>query len=59
MNVTQDMSILHLILQASAVVQAVMGLLAGVSLMSWYYIAMKWFAVRQAREKSEGFERDF
>ena len=36
MNVTQDMSILHLILQASAVVQAVMGLLAGVSLMSWY-----------------------
>ncbi|MCL2523582.1 MAG: protein TolQ [Betaproteobacteria bacterium] len=59
MNVTQDLSILHLILEASAVVQAVMVLLAVVSLMSWYYIFMKWFAVRQARAKTEGFERDF
>jgi len=59
MNVTQDLSILHLILQASAVVQLVMALLAGVSLMSWYYIAMKWFAVKQARSKTEQFERDF
>ena len=59
MNVTQDLSILHLILEASAVVQAVMALLASVSFMSWYYIFMKWFAVRQAREKTEGFERDF
>jgi biopolymer transport protein TolQ len=59
MNVTQDMSILHLILQASAVVQAVMALLAGVSFMSWYYIFMKWFAVKQARAKTETFERDF
>ena len=59
MNVTQDLSILTLILEASAVVQAVMALLAGVSLMSWYYIAMKWFAVRQARAKTEEFERDF
>ena len=59
MNVTQDLSILHLILQASAVVQVVMALLAGVSLMSWYYIAMKWFAVKQARSKTEQFERDF
>ena len=59
MNVTQDLSILHLILQASAVVQVVMALLAGVSFMSWYYIFMKWFAVKQARAKTEGFERDF
>jgi len=59
MNVTQDLSILHLILEASAVVQAVMALLAGVSFMSWYYIFMKWFTVRQAREKTETFERDF
>ena len=59
MNVTQDLSILHLILQASAVVQVVMALLAGVSLMSWYYIFMKLFAVKQAREKTENFERDF
>jgi biopolymer transport protein TolQ len=59
MNVTQDLSILHLIINASAVVQIVMAILAGVSLMSWYYIAMKWFAVRQARTKTEIFERDF
>ncbi|WP_281982324.1 protein TolQ [Azonexus hydrophilus] len=59
MNVTQDMSILHLILEASAVVQLVMALLAGVSLMSWYYIAMKWFAVKQSQRKTEEFERDF
>ncbi len=59
MNVTQDMSILHLILQASAVVQVVMGILVAVSLMSWYYIAMKYFAVKESRNKTETFERDF
>ncbi|MGB4466870.1 MAG: protein TolQ [Azovibrio sp.] len=59
MNVTQDMSILHLILQASAVVQVVMAILAGVSFMSWYYIFMKWFAVRDSRRKTEVFEKDF
>ncbi|MDR2186600.1 MAG: protein TolQ [Azonexus sp.] len=59
MNVTQDLSILHLILEASAVVQIVMAILVGVSIMSWYYIFMKWFAVRQARAKTEVFERDF
>ncbi len=59
MNVTQDLSILHLILNASAVVQAVMLLLAGVSFMSWYYIFRKYFAVKLQRSKAERFERDF
>ncbi|MBI2307286.1 MAG: protein TolQ [Rhodocyclales bacterium] len=59
MNVTQDLSILHLILNASAVVQAVMLLLAGVSFMSWYYIFRKYYAVRLQRSKAEQFERDF
>lgn len=59
MNVTQDMSILHLILEASAVVQVVMAILVGVSFMSWYYIFMKWFAVRDSRQKTENFERQF
>ncbi|MBW7903245.1 MAG: protein TolQ [Rhodocyclaceae bacterium] len=59
MNVTQDLSILHLILNASAVVQAVMLLLAGVSFMSWYYIFRKYFAVKVQRAKTERFERDF
>jgi len=59
MNVTQDLSILHLILEASAVVQVVMGILVLVSFMSWYYIFMKWFAVKQSRTQTEEFERDF
>jgi len=66
MNVSQDLSILHLILNASAVVQAVMLLLAGVSFMSWYYIFRKWFnifrkwfTVKRARAQTDHFERDF
>jgi biopolymer transport protein TolQ len=59
MNVTQDLSIFSLILNASAVVQAVMLLLAGVSFMSWYYIFRKWFAVKTAHRQTETFERDF
>ncbi|HJW04376.1 MAG TPA: protein TolQ [Azospira sp.] len=59
MNVTQDLSILSLITQASAVVQVVMALLASVSFMSWYYIFRKVYAVKNARNQSEQFERDF
>ena len=59
MNVSQDLSILHLILNASAVVQVVMVLLAAVSFMSWYYIFRKLFALRLARTQTEQFERDF
>ncbi|MDR2165536.1 MAG: protein TolQ [Zoogloeaceae bacterium] len=59
MNITQDLSILQLILNASSVVQAVMALLAGVSLLSWYYIFVKWFTVRASYRKTDGFERDF
>ena len=59
MNVSQDLSILHLILNASAVVQFVMAILASVSFMSWYYIFNKWFTVREARTQTEQFERDF
>ena len=59
MNVTQDLSILSLITQASAVVQVVMALLAGVSFMSWYYIFRKLYAVKNARNQTEQFERDF
>ncbi|MDR1850407.1 MAG: protein TolQ, partial [Zoogloeaceae bacterium] len=59
MNVTQDLSILHLILQASAIVQIVMGILVWISFTSCYYISIKWFAVRDARRKTEKFERDF
>jgi biopolymer transport protein TolQ len=59
MNISHDLSILHLILNASAVVQVVMAILALVSFMSWYYIFRKWLTVREAKTQTEQFERDF
>ena len=59
MSVTQDLSILSLIANASVLVQAVMALLLVVSLMSWTYIFRKWFVLRSARAQTEKFERDF
>jgi biopolymer transport protein TolQ len=59
MNVTQDLSIIQLVLEASLVVKLVMGLLTAVSLMSWYWIFRKWFAIREARARTDRFERDF
>jgi biopolymer transport protein TolQ len=59
MNISQDLSILELIVNASLVVKLVMALLTVVSLMSWYWIFRKAFAIRDARSKTEKFERDF
>jgi biopolymer transport protein TolQ len=59
MNVTQDLAIIDLIVQASLVVKLVMGLLAYVSVMSWYWIFRKWFQLREAQRKTEEFERAF
>jgi len=59
MNVTQDLSILTLIWNASVIVQLVIALLLVVSFMSWYFIFHKSFTIRQARSKTEQFERDF
>ncbi len=59
MNVTQDMSILSLILQASFTVQCVMAILAIVSLMSWTYIFRKRFAIKRAQQQTDRFEADF
>ena len=59
MNVTQDMSILVLIWNASLIVQLVMALLLVVSFMSWYFIFHKLFTIRRARRQTEQFERDF
>ena len=59
MNVTQDLSFLGLIENASVLVQLVMGLLLLVSLMSWWYIFLKMFAVRLAVKQSEEFEEAF
>ena len=59
MNVTQDLSILSLITNASVPVQLVIALLLMVSFMSWLFIFRKLFAIRQAGTQTEKFERDF
>lgn len=57
--VTQDLSIIHLIQNASLLVQLVMGLLLFVSLLSWWFIFLKMFAVRQEIRQSDLFEESF
>jgi biopolymer transport protein TolQ len=55
----QDLSILHLLLHASWVVQAVVLLLAGVSIASWAAIFRKLIALGRVKELNESFEREF
>ncbi|MGN6389294.1 MAG: protein TolQ [Burkholderiaceae bacterium] len=59
MTVTQDLSFLSLITNASLLVQLVMALLLLVSLTSWSYIFRKMFALRRARVQTTEFERAF
>ena len=55
----QDLSILHLVLNASAVVQAVMLLLMLISIGSWAAIFRKLFALKKVKKQNEEFERNF
>jgi biopolymer transport protein TolQ len=55
----QDLSILHLVLNASVVVQAVMLLLMLVSISSWAAIFRKLFALKKIKGQNEEFEREF
>ena len=55
----QDMSILHLVLGASIVVQLVMLLLIVVSIASWAAIFRKMFSLIRVKALNENFERDF
>jgi biopolymer transport protein TolQ len=55
----QDLSILHLVLNASVVVQAVMVLLMGISLASWTAIVFKLFELKRVKSNNEEFERAF
>jgi biopolymer transport protein TolQ len=59
MQVTQDLSFLHLLTNASVLVQVVMGLLLLVSMMSWLYIFQKMFTLRRERKLTEKFETAF
>ena len=56
---SQDMSIVHLVLQASWVVQLVMLLLGGVSVASWAVIFRKLFGLKRVKSLNEEFEREF
>jgi biopolymer transport protein TolQ len=53
------LSFIRVIANASLLVQLVMGLLLLVSLMSWWYIFIKMFTVRQAVKQSADFEDAF
>jgi biopolymer transport protein TolQ len=55
----QDLSILHLVLNASAVVQAVMLLLMLISITSWAAIFRKLFSLKKVKKQNEEFEREF
>ena len=59
MNLTQDLEIWTLILNASIVVKVVMLVLLAVSFMSWMFIFQKWFSIRRAGGQTEKFEREF
>jgi biopolymer transport protein TolQ len=55
----QDLSLFHLVLHASTPVQIVMALLLGASLMSWWFIFIKMFALKRALRVTDRFEREF
>jgi biopolymer transport protein TolQ len=58
-SVTQDLSIISLITNASVLVQFVMGLLLLASVFSWYYIFLKRFALKRATRQADDFEKQF
>lgn len=55
----QDLSLLHLVIHASLPVQSVMGLLLAASMMSWWFIFIKMFALKRALKVTDKFEREF
>ena len=55
----QDFSIIHLLLNASWVVQAVVAILLMVSIASWTAIFRKIIAIGRIKDLNEAFERDF
>ena len=59
MTVSQDLSLLSLLSNASVLVQLVMAVLLAMSLVSWWFIFRKMFVVREALRRTEEFERSF
>ena len=58
-TLTNDMSIVSLVSNASVLVQIVMALLLLASLFSWYYIFIKMFTIRRAARLADEFEKEF
>jgi biopolymer transport protein TolQ len=58
-EIGQNLSLLHLVIHASLPVQIVMALLLGASLMSWWYIFIKMFALKRALRVTDSFESEF
>ena len=56
---SQDLSILHLVMHASLVVQLVMALLVCISIASWTAIFRKLFSLKRVKTLNEEFEREF
>ncbi len=54
-----DLTITHLVLNASALVQVVLLLLLLASLLSWTLIFQKWQMIKRARTQAERFEQRF
>jgi biopolymer transport protein TolQ len=59
MEVKHDLSIIALMADASFLVQCVMAILLGMSVMSWWYIFRKAYTFRDTRERAEAFEAGF
>src|SRR4051794_13920756 len=59
MNVHTDLSFVTLIIHASVIVQAVIVLLAVLSLWSWWQIFLKLFQLRRATRETNAFEDEF
>ena len=59
MNVHPDLSFIVLITHASIVVQAVLALLLGLSVWSWWQIFQKRFQLRRAERDTDAFENEF
>ena len=55
----QDLNIINLFIHASWVVQIVVLLLLGVSIVSWAAIFRKIFALKKVNALNDEFERDF
>jgi biopolymer transport protein TolQ len=58
-TVTQDLSIISLVWNASVLVQLVMAALLLASLFSWYYIFIKRFQLKRASNQADEFEKHF